>query len=101
MVTTDAVADAVMRYARNLAELKGSDLITIPISTPDGPATSSMLIGPASQLYTTPHSGTLPEIHDEEAVMELLSRNDRLLHPPVPVGEHIYEEDDPWYEESF
>ncbi|MCK6079838.1 hypothetical protein KZX37_04290 [Microbacterium sp. EYE_5] len=101
VVTTGAVADAVMRYAKSLADQKASDLISVPIATPEGPATSSMLIGPASQLYTTPHSGAMPGFDDESWVMELLSRNDRLLHPPVPIGEYPYEEDDPWYEESF
>lgn len=101
VVTTGAIADAVMRYAKTLAEQKASDLITVPISTVEGPAVSSMLIGPASQLYTTPHTGPAAPIEDEASVMDLLSRNDRLVHPPETVGEYPYEEDDPWYEESF
>ncbi|MDT3315850.1 hypothetical protein Q9S71_03340 [Microbacterium sp. KSW4-11] len=101
VVTTDAIADAVLRYARSLAEQRTSDLVTVPISTPEGPATSSMLLGPASQLYTTPHVGSSSSLDDEASVMDLLSRNDRLLHPPETTGEYPYEEDDPWYEESF
>lgn len=101
VVTTGAIADAVLRYAKTLAEQKASDLITVPIATPEGPAVSSMLIGPASQLYTTPHSGAAADLDDEAAVMDLLSRNDRLVHPPETAGEYPYEEDDPWYEESF
>ena len=101
VVTTGAIADAVLRYAKNLAEQKAYDLITVPIATPEGPAVSSMLIGPASQLYTTPHSGAAADLDDEAAVMDLLSRNDRLVHPPETVSEYPYEEDDPWYEESF
>lgn len=101
VVTTGAIADAVLRYAKTLAEQKASDLITVPIATPEGPAVSSMLIGPASQLYTTPHSGGAADLDDEGAVMDLLSRNDRLVHPPETVGEYPYEEDDPWHEESF
>ena len=101
VVTTHAIADAVMRYAKSLAEHKASDLITVPISTTEGAATSLMLIGPASQLYTTPHTGFAVRLDDESAVMDLLSRNDRLLHPPASPGEYPFEEDDPWYEESF
>ena len=44
---------------------------------------------------------TRVRLDDEAAVMDLLSRNDRLVHPPETVGEYPYEEDDPWYEESF
>ncbi len=101
VVTTDAIADAVMRYAKTLAEHKGADLITVPIWTSEGPATSSMLIGPTSQLYTMPHPGPATAIEDESALMDLLSRNDRLVHPPASVSEYPYEEDDPWCEESF
>ncbi|AZS42784.1 hypothetical protein BWL13_00323 [Microbacterium oleivorans] len=101
VVTTDAIADAVMRYAKTLAEHDGADLVAVPILTPEGPAISSMLIGPSSQLFTMPHPGDAADVEDESALMDLLSRNDRLVHPPASVAEYPYEEDDPWFEESF
>ncbi|MFS0866277.1 hypothetical protein AB3M83_02950 [Microbacterium sp. 179-B 1A2 NHS] len=84
VTTTDAVADAVMRYARSLAAHDESDLVTIPIVEDGIVGTSTMLIGPASQLHTTPYDGPAPEMDEEPFLMELLRKGDLLLHPPSP-----------------
>lgn len=84
IVTSDAVADALLRYAQGLADNDRSDVVRIPILDAHGdPAVSSMLIGPASQLHTTPWDGPDASLDDEAFLMELLSKADRLRHPPV------------------
>lgn len=84
VATTEAVADAVMRYARSLASHNESDLVTIPIVEEGVVGTSTMLIGPASQFHITPYTGPVPDLDEEPFLMELLRKADLLLHPPSP-----------------
>ncbi|WP_405372122.1 MULTISPECIES: hypothetical protein [unclassified Microbacterium] len=105
VVTTEAVAEAVMRYAQTLSSNEQSDLVTIPIVDRGDVATSTMLIGPTSQFHTTPYHGPAPEIDDEESLMILFGRADALLHPPSASSETRHDDDDetatPWDGESF
>src|SRR5687768_5821073 len=75
LVTSEAIADAVIQYARALAERNASDVVTIPIVDETlGPAESTLLIGPASQLYTSPSSDPTVAIDGDEVVEVLRSR---------------------------
>jgi len=91
----DDVCDALLRYARALAETQGSDVVTVPVVTADGERRSAeFLLGPASQLYATSASHNGQE-ERHPAVVEELERRIRLLHPtavispvePTPLGE--------------
>ena len=83
---TDDVCDALLRYARALAETQGSDVVTIPIVTQDGETTTAeFLLGPASQLFATmAPDGEAEDRHP--SVVEELSRRTRLLHPTAMVS---------------
>ena len=51
VVMADDVAEALLRYARELAVTQASDLLIVPVRGEDGQmGTAEFLIGPASQL---------------------------------------------------
>jgi hypothetical protein len=51
----DVTCKAVLRYARALADVGKSDIVTIPVVTDGGSnAYAHLLIGPASQLFSLP-----------------------------------------------
>jgi hypothetical protein len=82
----DDVCDALLRYARALAETQGSDVVTIPVVTPDGNHTSAeFLLGPASQLYAMHASDGAGE-ERYPAVVQELDRRTRLLHPAAVIS---------------
>ena len=86
VLLADDVCDALLRYARALAETQGSDVVTVPVLTLDGERHSAeFLLGPASQLYATsaPHSAP-DERHP--AVVDDLDRRIRLLHPTAVIS---------------
>jgi hypothetical protein len=86
VLLTDDVCDALLRYARALAETQGSDVVTVPVLTADGePRSAEFLLGPASQLYAT----SAPDSAEEErhpAVVAELDRRIRLLHPRAVIS---------------
>ncbi|HEX5859327.1 MAG TPA: hypothetical protein VFY91_14580 [Microbacterium sp.] len=83
ILMADAVGEAVMRYASALADAQTSDVIVVPIVREDGEAsTAELLIGPASQLYSTP----APDADDLEADAALIADLDqrtRRLQPSL------------------
>ena len=55
VVMADDVAEAVLRYARELAVTQASDVLIVPVVGEDGQmASAEFLIGPASQLLAVP-----------------------------------------------
>lgn len=79
VVTADAVCKATLRYARALAEDRSSDIIAIPVLGEGGAvAQAHLLIGPASQLYSTPVFEADGEIPGSDVVEELERRTARL-----------------------
>ena len=101
LVTADEIAEAVMQYSRALAVKNTSDLVTIPIMEEDGtPAESTLLIGPASQLYTTPIEEPYPELVDREIAVELVDKAEKLRADPAafpqPLDERetVYDHDE-------
>ncbi|GAB3604174.1 hypothetical protein [Microbacterium aureliae] len=75
VVTSAGIAEAVIAYARALAETGTSAVVRVPIIGDSGEvARSTMLIGPASQLYTTPTPGGVEGIEDDPLVQDLTER---------------------------
>lgn len=93
MSTSEEIADAVMRYAQALAQRNASDMVTIPIVDETlEPAQSTLLIGPSSQLYTSPASGHTVDVRGEEAVADLNARTRQLLTDPSASPEQFADE---------
>ncbi|WP_251453647.1 hypothetical protein [Microbacterium sp. Marseille-Q6648] len=83
LLTTDDVANALMAYASALADSHTSDVVVVPILDQRGDVVmAEMLLGPASQLYSTPADGAGAEVEvDEAVVQDLRLRARRLRHP--------------------
>jgi len=70
----DIVSEAVIRFARSLAQVGISDVVRVPIVDEAGAVSEAeLLIGPASELYTTP-APDVSEIQVEPAVIEEINR---------------------------
>jgi hypothetical protein len=66
LMTGDALADAVVKYAESLAQNNTSAAIDVPVVTEQGVATSaSFLLGPASQLVAVPVVSEFPDPEDD------------------------------------
>lgn len=79
LLTSDAIAQAVVEYAAALARAESSTELTIPIVLSDGTtATASLLLGPASQLVTQPAVGPVAELDDELLVDDIIARTNAL-----------------------
>jgi len=81
----DDVCDAVLRYAQALADAQSSDVVAVPMRTPDGEDVVEFLLGPSSQLYATHAAADIPERRHPEVVDDL-DRRTRLLHPTAVVA---------------
>lgn len=85
LLTADRTCKALLRYARALAENQTSDVVSVPvIQEGGGLALAHFLIGPASQMYSTPvlrDDGREPESEDLVAMLE---ERTRLLQPSRP-----------------
>ena len=79
MLMADSTCKAVLRYSRALADAGKADVIMIPVVTEGGSlAYAHMLVGPASQLFSTPVENSQNEPLDAEAIAELEERTARL-----------------------
>jgi hypothetical protein len=84
VLTSDRVCKALLRYSRALAENNTSDVVSIPVITEGGSkAYAHFLVGPASQIFSTPVPDSPDEPFDPEVVRDLEERT-RVLHPSVP-----------------
>jgi hypothetical protein len=93
VVMADDVAEALLRYARELAVTQASDLLIVPVRGEDGKmATAEFLIGPASQLLAVPAAGS--EDGRDQAVIDEIDRRASLLRPPTAVP-HVDEDGTP------
>jgi hypothetical protein len=82
VLTSDRMAEAIVRYAGALATRDGSDVIDIPISLGDGrTARAQLLIGPASQLVVIPEAEAEEGPEDEATIEDLAQRAHRLSSP--------------------
>jgi hypothetical protein len=83
----DRVCKAVLRYARALAMSNRSDVVTIPVVTEGGSRGSAhLLIGPASELFSTPIDNSPDEGYDPQVVRDLEQRTAE-LQPYKPAWE--------------
>jgi hypothetical protein len=81
LLTSDAIAVAVLHYSAALADSGLAETIEIPIVETDGSrSTALMLIGPASQIVA---KGVVSDVDEPEdaAVVAELSRRTRALRP--------------------
>jgi hypothetical protein len=91
MLLGDTTCKAVLRYARALARSGTSDIVSVPVVTEGGSrAYAHLLIGPASQVFSTPVENSTGEPEDEEVIRELEEATLR-LQPGRPA----------WPEEMF
>lgn len=82
----DDVCEALLRYAQALADSQSSDVVTVPVITPDGESImAEFLLGPASQLYATAAAGGDGD-QRHPAVVDELDRRVRLLHPMAVIN---------------
>jgi hypothetical protein len=81
VLTPDEVCRALLRYARALADTHSSDIIAIPVLAEGGArGYAHFLIGPASELYSTPVTEDVEELSDP-ALIDELERRTRRLQP--------------------
>jgi hypothetical protein len=84
VLTGDRTCKAILRYARALAEAGKSDVVTIPVITDMGSlGFAHMLIGPASEIFSTPVEHSVDEPEDAEIIQELEQRT-MMLQPSRP-----------------
>jgi hypothetical protein len=87
LLVADEVAEALLAYASALADAKTSDVIVIPVVDDAGHANrAEVLLGPASQLYTTPVPDMPEPAVDTAMIRELRARSAR-LRPSQPSPE--------------
>lgn len=100
IITPDAVSMAVLRYAKALADSHTSDIVTIPILGEGGTVASAhLLIGPASQLYSTQIVDSIEEFTDPDLVSDLEQRTHH-IQPPNTAGPEDLREPE-WDGERF
>lgn len=68
VVTSDDIGHALLEYARVLADNQAADVVTIPVIEERGISYSMILIGPSSQLYTTPLGPDSAELNHASAL---------------------------------
>jgi hypothetical protein len=84
LLVGDRTCKALMRYARALAQTKESDVIMVQTISEGGSiGYAHLLIGPSSQLFSTPVENASAEPSDEETISEL-ERRTAELQPARP-----------------
>jgi hypothetical protein len=87
LLVADEVAEVLLAYASALADARISDIVVIPVLDDSGETTrAELLLGPASQLYTTPVPG-IPESAPDEALIRDLRERTTRLQPSRPSPE--------------
>ncbi|NQX13728.1 hypothetical protein HQQ80_19035 [Microbacteriaceae bacterium VKM Ac-2855] len=85
MLVADITCKAVLRYARALADVGKSDVITIPVVTEGGSnAYAHLLIGPASQLFSTPVENSHGEEPIDVDAITHIEQETRRMQPSRP-----------------
>ena len=92
-LTTDGLADAVLDYAEALAKSpQAADIVKIPIVLDSGHAgTATMLIGPASQLFSVSEEAELLTMPDDSEIVGELNKRSLRVGSPRPVT-HVSDE---------
>ena len=85
MLVADVTCKAVLRYARALADVGKSDVISVPVITEGGSsATAHLLIGPASQLWSTPVENSHSEEPVDAETIAHIEQETRRMQPSRP-----------------
>ncbi len=85
IIISDHMCKALLRYSRALAQANTADVVSIPsISDERKIGLVHLLIGPASQLFSTPTEDLGDELEDREIVAEM-ERKTAELQPRRPV----------------
>jgi hypothetical protein len=88
VILSDTVCAAVLEYAHALAQAGQSDLIDVPAAMSDEGARGSttLLIGPTSQLFAAPALDRGVDLEDAEVVASVRQKIAQ-LRPPSPQPE--------------
>lgn len=85
MLVGDKVCSALMEYASALADVKRSDLVTVPaMSDEETRGFAKLLLGPASQLFAAPAKDRGVDLEDQETASSIQRKIDR-LRPARPM----------------
>ncbi|MWV49123.1 hypothetical protein GRS96_07510 [Rathayibacter sp. VKM Ac-2803] len=85
VLVADITCKAVLRYARALADVGKSDVVTIPVVTEGGSnAYAHLLIGPGSQLFSIPVEKSHGDEPVDEDVIASIERETRRMQPARP-----------------
>lgn len=95
-MTSDAIADAVLRYSEALAEGREAGTIDLPVVEVDGTlATATFLVGPSSQLVAKDVITALDQ-PDAPEVVEHIEALIRGLHPTAAIDTEPYSVETDW-----
>jgi hypothetical protein len=83
MVTTDAIGDAVVEYARALASHDSADVVDIPVIADHTESVASLMLGPAAQLLVRPAHTKNVSLRDGEAIDRLRRGLASLTHSSI------------------
>ncbi len=85
VLVSDQICKATLRYSRALAITNTSDVVSIPTISEDlKQGYAHLLIGPSSQLFSTPADDLGVELDDLEVVKDM-EKKTRELQPARPV----------------
>jgi len=91
----DAVCEALIEYAKALADVGQSDVVDVPGLSDEGIASRTrLLIGPSSQLFAAGALERDADLEDSDAVASMKDKAARLRSPKPVVGdvrEHEFE----------
>src|SRR4051794_7756387 len=92
--TGDAIARAVIDYARALGELRRFDSVDLPVRHIDGgEGRATLLLGPTSQISSESARTNLPEVRDEALIGRLHTATQHLHEPLVVPPDAEWDED--------
>ena len=81
LLTGDDIAEALLEYGQALAQNGTASKVQIPTVEPDGSrSTTTVLVGPASQIVAKPATTDVEELRDPAVVADLAART-RALRP--------------------
>ncbi|WP_108251498.1 hypothetical protein [Planctomonas deserti] len=84
VILSDTVCAAVLDYAHALAEVGKSDVVEVPALSDEGArGQTTLLLGPASQLFAAPALDRAVDLEDAEVVATIRTNIAR-LRPPNP-----------------
>jgi len=89
--TGDAIASALIHYARALAQTIEYDVVDLPVVRNDGTSgTTTLMLTPASQMSSESLPPTRAEILDVALVQRLEERTAFLLQPHPPMTDTVH-----------